>query len=121
MTLEYFGKEDNICLWYDRSLMEKVLFNLLSNAFKNTPDKGKIILEVHQYPVGSAKWIEIKVSDTGCGIPIDKQNAIFDPFYQVNENETATPGTGIGLYLTKAIVELHRGKIKVPPLSSICR
>ena len=113
MTLEYFGKEDNVCLWYDRSLMEKVLFNLLSNAFKNTPDKGKIVLKVHQYLIDSAKWIEITVSDTGCGIPINKQNAIFDPFYQVNETETATPGTGIGLYLTKAIVELHRGKIKV--------
>lgn len=112
ITLFYNLPDAPINLWYDRGLMEKVLFNLLSNAIKNTPDSGRIdIGTVYNETTGQSILLTIK--DTGIGIPQNKLNAIFDPFYQVNESDSSTPGTGIGLYLTKAIVEMHKGRIYV--------
>ena len=99
---------EKLILWYDRNLMEKVLFNLLSNAFKNTPDGGKItvLLQLEN------NNILISVSDSGTGIPEKELEKIFDPFYQVHRKGIPQPfGTGIGLNLSKAVIELHHGTI----------
>ena len=112
ITLSYDMTDNPINLWYDRGLMEKVLFNLLSNAIKNTPNGGKIEIGI-TYNEERSHSVLLTIKDTGIGIPEDKLSAIFDPFYQVNESDSSTPGTGIGLYLTKAIVEMHKGRIYV--------
>ena len=121
---------DEITLWFDRLLLEKVLFNLLSNAFKNTPEGGTISLCVNIRTVREliesgdlrpstnteeiTEYVEIVVSDNGKGISEENIDKIFDPFYQVsNSPQVASAGTGIGLSLSKGIVELHSGKISV--------
>ena len=99
---------ERLILWYDRNLMEKVLFNLLSNAFKNTPDGGKITVLLQLADNNTL----ISVSDTGTGIPETELEKIFDPFYQVHQKGIPQPfGTGIGLNLSKGVVELHHGAI----------
>jgi len=114
-------------MWYDRDLMEKVLFNLLSNAFKNTPDDGKITVLLQPVKMETLKrdfdkhigllpeiedFTLIAVSDTGTGIPETELEKIFDPFYQVYRKGIPQPfGTGIGLNLSKGVVELHHGAI----------
>ncbi|MDE5963739.1 MAG: response regulator, partial [Alistipes sp.] len=89
-------------------IMEKVLFNLLSNALKNTPEGGQVVVRL---TMCEPKRIRLEVIDTGCGIAPDELNRIFDPFYQTTIGNTT--GTGIGLSLTKGIVELHHGTITV--------
>ena len=87
-----------------------ILNNLLSNAFKFTPENGRIEIRVtHQI-----SNVTIIISDTGPGLPPEKLPHIFDRFYQVDETYTKDQeGTGIGLALTKELVELHYGEITV--------
>lgn len=91
----------------DIEKMERVFFNLMSNAFKHTPDNGKITVSFSQ----TDSMVSYSVKDTGCGIDAAEIEQIFDRFYQA---EGANPkGSGIGLALTKAFVELHGGSISV--------
>ena len=107
-----FEKEtDDIEVWYDEKQMQKVVNNLLSNAFKHTLAEGAITLGVHK----EGDEVIIRVSDSGEGIPADDLSKIFDRFYQVEQPEASyadSTGTGIGLALTKGIVELHKGTIR---------
>jgi signal transduction histidine kinase/DNA-binding response OmpR family regulator len=92
--------------------MQQVVSNLLSNALKFTPPKGKVTLSLSQAEANGT--LQIKVSDTGPGISAKALPHVFDRYFQASENKnTATPGTGIGLALTKAIVEQHQGSISV--------
>ena len=78
--------------------------------FKFTPEDGLVEVNVGK----SDKYLDIKVSDTGIGIPREKMSKIFNRFYQVDGSHTREQeGTGIGLSLTKELVELHKGKIEV--------
>lgn len=118
---------EDITLWFDRLLLEKVFFNLLSNAFKNTPEGGEISIAIETTAGKETGWktgdlskltlseyVVITIADTGKGISKENQAKIFDPFFQVtDEHQSATVGTGIGLSLSKGIVELHSGIIKV--------
>ncbi|MDE5585809.1 MAG: substrate-binding domain-containing protein, partial [Muribaculaceae bacterium] len=91
----------------DVEKMERIFFNLMSNAFKHTPDNGKITVTFRQ----TDSEVSYSVIDTGCGIDTSEIERIFDRFYQA---EGANPkGSGIGLALTKAFVELHGGSITV--------
>jgi len=113
----------NIDTWFDPILVEKVFFNLLSNAFKHTDENGKVKILINEvsasdiknytnaiFPTKGALLIEI--SDNGNGIESDELEKIFEPFYQAHNHEGANIyGTGIGLNLCKSIVELHLGKI----------
>jgi signal transduction histidine kinase len=92
----------------DERKVKQVLFNLLSNAVKFTPEGGRILLAAR--PIGDQ--VEISVSDTGLGIEPDDQARIFDEFYQVGPGRTQE-GTGLGLALTRRLVELHGGQIRV--------
>ena len=96
-------------LWFDEDLMEKLLYNLLSNAFKFTPASGEIVLRLRELPVEHNE-IEIQVTDTGEGIADADIAHLFEPFYQ---GENHVRGTGIGLSLCKEITALHHGHIAV--------
>lgn len=94
--------------WFDSRQLRKVVTNLLSNALKFTPAHGKVELLLND----AGDRIEIKVADSGEGIPQESIPLIFDRFYQVKA-ESSSPGSGIGLALAKGIVELHHGTIDV--------
>jgi len=94
----------------DDRKVKQILFNLLSNAIKFTPDKGKVGIEVHI----ENGFVEIAVSDTGIGIDLSDQKQIFEEFYQVAKGRAGKPeGTGLGLPLTKRLVEMHGGTMQV--------
>jgi signal transduction histidine kinase/DNA-binding response OmpR family regulator len=113
----------NITAYLDKDKFDKILTNVLSNAFKFTPEGGivevNIKSEVQSVPSsvkGKLKedLIEISIRDTGIGIPKNQIDKIFDRFYQVDGSHTREQeGTGIGLALTKELVDLHSGMIDV--------
>lgn len=108
--LQHSVAEDMPVVWIDRALMERVLTNLVTNAIKYTPAHGKIAVTAELAQEGQA--IEVRVTDTGQGIPLEAQTHIFDRFYQANENDRRH-GTGIGLYFCRLAVEAHGGTIGV--------
>lgn len=91
----------------DVEKIESVVFNLLSNAFKFTPDNGNIRFACSC----DQEKLTFSVEDTGCGIPQEEHQKIFDRFYQVDQ--VRPKGSGIGLALTKAFIELHSGNISL--------
>ncbi len=97
--------------YFDEDIFEKILYNLLSNAFKFTPDGGHIIVSICR---AENNLLELKVEDNGAGITSEKLPFIFDRFYQAdNSYKRQYEGTGIGLALVKELVELHHGTITV--------
>lgn len=98
--------------WFDRDKLEKILINLLSNAFKFTPEHGEVSVKVST----KGGLLKIMVSNTGSGIKPDEMEKIFDRFYQLED--TQDQGTGIGLSLVKELVELHCGQISVESIES---
>jgi signal transduction histidine kinase/ligand-binding sensor domain-containing protein/DNA-binding response OmpR family regulator len=112
IDLQLKASSDSILVWYDRDQMEKVFYNLLSNAFKFTPENGKITIEIKENL--KAQTVSIAISDTGRGIPEEQLPHLFNRFYQVEQIEgNIKGGTGIGLALCKSIIEAHHGKIAV--------
>jgi signal transduction histidine kinase/DNA-binding response OmpR family regulator len=97
--------------YFDEDIFEKILYNLLSNAFKFTPEDGNIIVSIC---LSENNLLELRVEDTGMGIPSEKLPFIFDRFYQADDSyKRQYEGTGIGLSLVKELVELHKGTITV--------
>ena len=97
-------------VWIDRDNFDKIIVNLLSNAFKFTPAGGQVSLRLTH----DAKNASIAIRDTGPGIPEDKKDKIFQRFYQAPvKADERNLGTGIGLDLTRSLVELHHGTIEV--------
>jgi len=120
LNLTFHSDEENIVLYYDQEKLEKVINNLISNAFKFTPDGGEIALSVvKSYSQGEKvlpPFLEISVSDTGIGIPENQLPFIFDRFYQVEKFDSLEhkqEGTGIGLALVKELITLHHGHVEV--------
>ncbi|MFO7614690.1 MAG: two-component regulator propeller domain-containing protein [Bacteroidales bacterium] len=111
ITLNFESEADHLPVVFDPDKMEMIFYNLLSNAFKFTPAGGEIKVSVR---IPSPSLAEIRIRDSGTGIPPDRIAHIFDRFYQVDGSSTREhEGTGIGLALTKELVELHKGKITV--------
>ncbi len=106
-------KTGRLIMFYDRDKFHKIINNLLSNAIKFTPEGGHIELKTETTEYNHRKYISISVSDTGCGIPEDEYNLIFDRFYQVKYNNKTQPGSGIGLHLVREYVNLHEGRIEI--------
>ena len=98
---------ENVSLDVDIGRLRQILYNLLSNAVKFTPPGGRVSVRVSA--VGPDLHLEI--ADTGIGIPIDRQARVFGTFERVNEDRSESAGTGLGLALTKQLVELHGGTI----------
>jgi len=120
LTMEFIPDEKEISLYFDPRRMEEVVYNLLINAVKFTPPGGKITVAVareqQQKEPGSGEsgGVTISVQDTGTGIPQEEMEYIFNRFYQAEKiNVNHYKGTGIGLALTREIIQLHRGTIDV--------
>ena len=109
ITYRFDNVEETISVWFDSKQLQKVIFNLLSNAFKYTPNKGSIRVEVRML----ASQAIVSVCDTGVGIPEEHISKIFERFYQIDNSSSFTLGTGIGLALAKGIMNMHHGKIDV--------
>ena len=115
--------EDKKMLWFDPKIIDKVFFNLLSNAFKFTPVGGSVTVQLLETKQGlnfsgstaikDLKYTGFIVKDTGIGIPEDKMNAIFKRFEQLKSGKEMGVGTGIGLAIVKRLVDIHRGYIEV--------
>lgn len=101
-----------IPLYFDEAQMEKVVMNLLSNAFKFTDKGGEIGLTISLRPEDT-DWVEIRVCDNGKGIPEDFHEKLFESFFQVDDRGRQNIGSGIGLALSKSVVEKHKGTISV--------
>jgi signal transduction histidine kinase/ligand-binding sensor domain-containing protein/DNA-binding response OmpR family regulator len=103
---------------FDKDKLERILFNLLSNAFKFTPENGRVrvILDIREPSASehSGSMLRIRVEDSGIGIPAEKQAAIFERFFQHETSPVVVnPGSGIGLAITREFVRLHNGSIMV--------
>lgn len=125
--LKFKHSVDRQPVWFDRNLLEKVYFNFLSNAFKNVPDGGSVSVELsikslselaaflperlNGYRNDDIRYLTVSIEDNGIGIASGELEKIFRPFYQVAQNEHSKSGTGIGLSLSKAIIEMHHGVV----------
>jgi DNA-binding response OmpR family regulator/two-component sensor histidine kinase len=113
IALSFHSEADRMPAFIDPDKIEKVLFNLLSNAFKFTPSGQKVRIRLQTVEGPSGMQAEIVVKDTGQGIPSEQLAHIFDRFFQVGDPSTREQaGTGIGLALAKEFVELHDGQIE---------
>jgi signal transduction histidine kinase/ligand-binding sensor domain-containing protein/AraC-like DNA-binding protein len=115
ISLKFVSEYQKMLLFFDRDKVDKILNNLLSNALKFTPQGGSVKLSLGIKSEGNEKdFIWVSVIDNGIGIPREQLSKIFDRFYQVdNRLSKEYEGTGIGLSLTKELVELHKGKISI--------
>ncbi|MBB2149459.1 hybrid sensor histidine kinase/response regulator transcription factor [Pedobacter gandavensis] len=104
--------QSSIILYFDQEQLEKVFFNLLSNAFKFTPEGGRIGIDIKNTP----KALKISVSDTGRGIAPKYLEQLFENYFQVEDHHIQNTGYGIGLALSKHIVALHKGNLEVSSL-----
>ena len=110
ITLAERLPEDLPPLQADRAKLRRVLVNLLSNALKFTPRGGRV--EVSAAREGGA--VRVSVADTGVGIPPEDLARLFDKYEQARSRATRSEkGTGLGLYITRQLVELHGGEISV--------
>jgi len=122
-----YGLEDNYVTWLDADKLDKIMTNLIANALKYSGKDGKIGVSfdvitrdeaIEMFSLkghdASPQWVKIAVSDTGKGIPEDKLEKIFERYYQLDNqtNQFYNWGTGIGLYFSRSLVELHHGYIK---------
>ncbi|WP_316846626.1 two-component regulator propeller domain-containing protein [Pedobacter psychrodurus] len=106
ISYTFHSSEAKCSFYFDKDAMEKILFNLLSNAFKYTEASHKVSIEL----IKEHDTMLIKVADTGVGIGEQDLSKVFDRFYQVNNREMNL-GSGVGLAFTKRLVELHHGHI----------
>ena len=112
IEFSYTSEIENLTLWFNRTKMEKVFYNLISNAFKFVYDiDGKISISVVEMP----GYVEFLIKDNGIGIPQEKIDNIFNYYYQIDNIEfyPKRKGSGIGLALCKSIIEEHHGEILV--------
>lgn len=124
VTLDFVPHVTSLPVWMDTDKVEKILYNLLSNAFKFTPRKGKVQIitrmlgldeALQKYQITDYAYLEIIVTDTGPGIPEDKLHELFVRYRQIEGPSGRKPdygGSGIGLNYTKRLVETHYGKIQ---------
>lgn len=111
VSLLFVKEMDQLDVWFDNKQMQKVVNNLLSNALKHTPKGGEIAIGIRQ----EDNYAVIEIKDNGQGMEEKELSRIFDRFYQIEKLDSTNNnlGSGIGLALTKGIVELHKGSISV--------
>jgi signal transduction histidine kinase/DNA-binding response OmpR family regulator len=115
-TVEVKESENPYLMVADSEKMERSLYNLLSNAFKFTPENGKIKVLLSNFLKEGQLWMELVVKDTGVGMSSEHVKHIFENFYQVDVHHA---GSGIGLALVKAFAEMHKGTVQVESRQSV--
>lgn len=117
ISLTFVSKLDHIYTSFDHDKLERILFNILSNAFKFTHSGGSIKVELDQEQVLNSSeegMINLRITDTGIGIPDDKLDKIFNRFFQGDvASSVLNQGSGIGLSITREFVKMHGGNIAV--------
>lgn len=119
IQLQLHSQLEKLNIWIDTTNFDKIIFNILSNAFKYTPEKGKIDITLRtgedDTQTGTLRqYAEIIISNTGIRIDEEEKEHIFERFYQIrNSQQNPKGGTGVGLHLTRSLVELHHGRIYV--------
>ncbi|NHM27745.1 hypothetical protein G7K71_12300 [Desulfofundulus sp. TPOSR] len=118
ITLSWQVAEDVPQVTADERKMKQIIYNLLTNAVKFTPEGGSVRVTARLAADGGEKaagsYVEISVTDTGIGIPLSEQERIFEPFVQLESGHARQyEGTGLGLALVRRLVELHGGRIRV--------
>ena len=118
ITLSFSSQDEKVMAWIDRKNFDKIIFNLISNAIKYTPQGGHIDISLStghnpDAPTPALRhFMEIRVKDDGIGLNENEIHRIFDRFYQIgNHFNNSNTGTGVGLHLTRSLVELHHGEI----------
>ncbi|MFA6581425.1 MAG: substrate-binding domain-containing protein [Paludibacter sp.] len=106
----FTADNDDFTLWFDSDKMEKICYNLLSNAFKFTSENGKIKVHLSKIDLNNELFAELTISDSGVGISEQHIHSIFERFFKVDSRAS---GSGIGLHLTKSLVEMHNGDISI--------
>lgn len=115
IQVSFIHDAEDVPVYFDKEQLEKVFFNLLANAFKFTPEGGRISLMVEQ----KDNKVNITVTDNGRGIAPEYLDKLFTNFFQVADHGLQNTGYGIGLALSKNIVELHKGTISVESEPSV--
>lgn len=110
ITFTFTADDNSYIIPFDKEKVEKIYFNLLSNAFKHTAKNGIINVNISKVMYDKTDYFKLSVFNNGKAIPSDKINNIFNRFYKVNPTDS---GTGIGLALTNSLVDIHNGKISV--------
>lgn len=120
----------SITTWFDPEIIEKISFNLLSNAFKYTPQGGTIEISISLPGSTGSKnkkadttsgFLSISIKDSGVGIPESLRARIFERYFQIKTPENKNKrGTGIGLSFAKELVEIHKGRIEIEPVNPSC-
>lgn len=111
IRIEVPSPDPEVTVWADRDKVTQVLMNLIGNAVKFTPQDGKVTVAIEK---NGNDYVQISIADTGPGILPEEANKIFSKFYQVDNIDKQKPkGSGLGLAISKALVEMHGGKIWV--------
>ncbi|WP_442795375.1 hybrid sensor histidine kinase/response regulator transcription factor [Pelobium manganitolerans] len=114
INFQFESEVENLVTFYDEEKLERIIFNLLSNAFKFTYENGFVSVHLSVAREENHDYLLIKIIDTGIGIPKESQRAIFENFFQTDTpSDLMNQGSGIGLSITKEFVELHGGEISV--------
>ncbi len=114
--IQYAIKSTVTSLWmaFDSDKLDKILYNLIGNAFQYTPENGEITLFISAITENEKRFLQIKISDTGIGISADEKEHLFTIFTQGERQKAMrNEGSGLGLAFTKDLVDLHKGHIKV--------
>ena len=118
ITLKTLYNQDEIKLYFDPDKMDKIIYNLISNAIKNTPEGGEIVISITITNVKETrkkeeKFVEWKIHDNGKGIAEEKLTTIFNRFSYNSTAANQQEGTGIGLSIVKEFTEVHNGSINI--------
>ena len=114
IKLMFYSEESNLMMDFDELKLQHVMYNLLSNAIKFTEAEGKVIVHLSKVKKNDQYHLKLKVQDNGIGIADDVIPHLFDRFYQADNSSTRKgEGTGIGLTLTKELVQIMNGEIEV--------
>jgi len=113
--LEYIfnSQHDKLNISFDPDKLEKIVSNLLSNAFKFSPEHGQIIFKIETVKENNSPYLSFTVSNTGNGMTEEQLNKIFKLFYKIEDNQNEYQGSGVGLTLTQSLVKFLNGKITV--------
>lgn len=112
LTLTFDGQPHLPMVIADGALVGQALSIILTNALNYTPEGGRVLVTTSVRPFNGQEWVELRVADTGPGIPLDEQSHVFERFFRgALAIESGLPGTGLGLAIAKEIMDRHEGRI----------